>query len=93
MFRSKLAALVATAAALGVTAPAPATAWSSSPSLKAVAAASCRTGYRSATINGHHVCLHAGEFCTHSADRQYRHYGFRCIRYYSNVHRYRLTKA
>jgi hypothetical protein len=42
-------------------------------------------------INGSVKCLRAGEFCTHSADRQYRHYGFRCVSYYSNVGRYRLT--
>jgi hypothetical protein len=44
-------------------------------------------------INGQIKCLRAGEFCTHSADRQYRRYGFRCIRYYANVGRYRLTHA
>lgn len=57
------------------------------------AAASCSAGYTSAYINGAHKCLRAGEFCTHSADSQYRRYGYRCIRYYSNVHRYRLTHA
>jgi hypothetical protein len=35
----------------------------------------------------------AGEFCTHAYDSQYRHYGYRCIRFYVNVHRYRLTHA
>lgn len=35
----------------------------------------------------------AGEFCAHSADRQYRRYGFRCTKYYRNVQRYRLTHA
>lgn len=42
-------------------------------------------------INGSVKCLARGEFCTHSADSQYRRYGFRCTRYYRNVHRYRLT--
>ena len=74
--------------ALGVAGVAPATA---SRSHRAVVAASCRSGYVSATIDGQRKCLHAGEFCKHSADRQYRRYGFRCIRYYRNVNRYRLT--
>lgn len=62
-------------------------------SIHAPAAASCSAGYTSAYINGVHKCLRAGEFCTHGADSQYRKYGFRCIHYYRNVHRYRLTYA
>jgi hypothetical protein len=57
----------------------------------AIAARSCHRGYVHAVINGSQKCLRAGEFCTHSADRQYRRYGFRCTRYYRNVGRYRLT--
>lgn len=56
-------------------------------------AAACRSGWTSATINGEHKCSHVGQFCTHSADRQYRRYGFHCIRYDRNVDRYRLTRA
>jgi hypothetical protein len=53
----------------------------------------------SATIDGAHKCLRAGEFCTHAYDHRaphhwpYTHYGFRCIKFYSNVDRYRLTYA
>jgi hypothetical protein len=50
-------------------------------------------GYVHAVIGGSEKCLRAGEFCTHAYDRQYRRYGFRCIRYYANVQRYRLTHA
>lgn len=57
----------------------------------AVVAKTCSAGYRHAVINGAQKCLRRGEFCAHSADRQYRRYGFRCIRYYPNVRRYRLT--
>lgn len=53
----------------------------------------CSAGYRHAVIAGAEKCLHAGQFCAHRYDRQYRRYGFRCIRYYPNVHRYRLTHA
>jgi hypothetical protein len=51
----------------------------------------CSSGYKHAVIGGAQKCLRAGEFCTHSLDRQYRHYGYRCIKYYANVQRYRLT--
>jgi hypothetical protein len=56
-------------------------------------ARSCPGGYVHAVIDGREKCLHAGEFCKHVDDAQYRRYGFRCIRYYVNVHRYRLTRA
>jgi len=58
---------------------------------QAAAAKNCSAGYTHATIGGAQKCLHAGEFCTHAYDAQYRHYGYRCTRYYANVHRYRLT--
>ena len=53
----------------------------------------CGAGYRHAVIAGAEKCLRAGEFCAHSYDNQYRRYGYRCIRYYANVHHYRLTHA
>lgn len=56
-------------------------------------AKTCSTGYTHAVIAGEEKCLHSGQFCTHAYDRQYRRYGYRCIRYYANVHRYRLTRA
>lgn len=63
------------------------------------ASKTCSNGYTHARINGVQKCLRAGEFCVHRYDHRaphrysYRHYGFRCIRYYSNVDRYRLTYA
>ena len=53
----------------------------------------CGSGYKHAVIGGAEKCLRAGEFCAHRYDRQYRRYGYRCIRYYANVQRYRLTHA
>jgi hypothetical protein len=58
-----------------------------------VEAKSCSSGYVHAVIGGRQKCLRAGEFCAHRYDRQYRRYGYRCTRYYRNVHRYRLTHA
>jgi hypothetical protein len=57
------------------------------------AAKSCSSGYRHAVIGGKQKCLRAGQFCAHRYDSQYRRYGYRCTRYYSNVQRYRLTHA
>lgn len=59
----------------------------------AAPANACSAGFTPAVIGGAQKCLRAGEFCTHSYDSQYRRYGYRCIRYYANVHRYRLTHA
>lgn len=88
-------AVLAAVAALGASTPAEAFAAPvhSNVPIRAIAAKTCSASYTRATINGGIKCLRAGEFCTHSADRQYRHYGFRCIRYYANVGRYRLTYA
>jgi hypothetical protein len=78
-----LATLVAAVAA-GTATPA---------SAPAAATKHCSAGYTHAVIAGVQKCLRAGEFCTHRYDRQYRRYGYRCIRYYANVQRYRLTHA
>jgi hypothetical protein len=59
----------------------------------AIVGKTCSAGYVHAVIGGSEKCLRAGEFCTHRYDSQYRHYGYRCIRYYANVQRYRLTHA
>jgi hypothetical protein len=56
-------------------------------------AKSCSSGYTHAVIGGVQKCLHAGEFCAHRYDSQYRRYGYRCIRFYANVGRYRLTRV
>ena len=51
---------------------------------------SCRSGYTHAIIGGSEKCLHAGEFCAHRYDSQYRRYGYRCI--YADANgRYHLT--
>jgi hypothetical protein len=57
----------------------------------AAVAKTCSAGYTHAVIGGAEKCLRAGEFCAHASDSQYRRYGYRCIKYYANVHRYRLT--
>jgi hypothetical protein len=59
----------------------------------AAVAKSCSAGYTHAVVGGAQKCLRAGEFCAHAYDSQYRHYGYRCIKYYANVQRYRLTHA
>ncbi|MGB2875649.1 MAG: hypothetical protein WBB76_09290 [Gaiellaceae bacterium] len=87
--RLLLAALASAAAvAAGTTAPA-------APAQFAPVAVTktCSAGYTHAVIGGAEKCLRAGEYCAHRYDRQYRRYGYRCIRYYPNVHRYRLTRV
>jgi hypothetical protein len=75
--RKRYVALVA-AAALAVGLPvAQSSATASPPS--AVAAKSCSSAFTKATINGATKCLHAGEFCSKSANRQYKRYGFKCV--------------
>jgi hypothetical protein len=88
---AKIVAAVAVAAALGASAPAPAAPIHGHAAIGAVAAKACSSGYKRGVINGVVKCLRHGEFCTHSADRQYRHYGFRCTHYDPRVDRYRLT--
>ena len=56
----------------------------------AVAAKSCRSGDRHAIIGGEHKCLHTGQFCSRSYERQYRRYGFTCKP--GSDGRYRLRK-
>ena len=89
--RRKVVAVLAAAVAVGATAPIPAASATQRAPVRAVVASTCSSGYTRAVINGSVKCLRRGEFCTHSADRQYRRYGFRCTRYYPNVRRYRLT--
>jgi hypothetical protein len=52
---------------------------------------SCSSSFTHGVIGGVEKCLRAGEFCAHRYDSQYRRYGYRCIRFYANVQRYRLT--
>jgi hypothetical protein len=95
MIRSatKFTSVLAAVAALAISAPASAAPTHAVAPPRAVAAKSCSSGYTRAVINGSVKCLRAGEFRTHSADPQYRRYGFRCVSYYRNVGRYRLTHA
>jgi hypothetical protein len=87
----KLAILIATAlAALAAATGSTAKPLASGPTFTA---RSCSSGYKHAVIGGQEKCLRAGEFCAHRYDSQYRRYGYRCIRFYSNVGQYRLTHA
>lgn len=47
----------------------------------APAAKTCGSGYTHAVIGGAEKCLRRGEFCAHRYDRQYRRYGFRCVKH------------
>lgn len=89
--RRKVVAVVAAVGLVGASAPIPVASAAQRVPTRAVVAKTCSAGYTRAVINGSVKCLRRGEFCTHSADRQYRRYGFRCIRFYANVDRYRLT--
>lgn len=89
--RRKVVAVVAAVGFVGASAPVPVASAAPRVPTHAVIARTCSSGYTRAVINGSVKCLRRGEFCTHSADRQYRRYGFRCTRYYPNVERYRLT--
>jgi hypothetical protein len=89
--RRKVVAILAAVVAVGASAGVPAASASQRSSTRAVVASTCSSGYTRGVINGSVKCLRRGEFCTHSADRQYRRYGFRCTQYYPNVQRHRLT--
>ena len=87
--RNRFLVVVATlvaAVAAGTAAP-------TAPASPTIATKTCSAGYTHAVIGGVQKCLRRGEFCAHRYDRQYRRYGFRCIRYYANVDRYRLTRV
>ncbi|HEY7019008.1 MAG TPA: hypothetical protein VH297_11120 [Gaiellaceae bacterium] len=89
--RRRIAVLLATAVVAG--GGIASTASPASQSRPAAAAKTCSRGYKHAVIGGKQKCLRAGEFCTHRYDRQYRRYGYRCIRYDRKVQRYRLTRS
>ena len=76
--KRSLAALAA-ATALFVAAPAAAP-HGASVAPSTAAAKTCSAGFRHAVINGAEKCLRRGQFCAHAADRQYRRYGYRCLR-------------
>jgi hypothetical protein len=61
-------------------APAVAPVFDGSPVAPTTASAhSCGRGAH-AVINGAHKCLARGQFCARGADRQYRRYGFACVK-------------
>jgi len=43
-------------------------------------AKTCSSGFTHAVVNGSQKCLRRGQFCARASDRQYRRYGFRCLR-------------
>jgi hypothetical protein len=46
----------------------------------AAVAKTCSSGYEHAVVSGSHKCLRRGQFCARRYHRQYRRYGFRCVR-------------
>ena len=76
--RRHLVALAATLALVGAAPIAASTAADGTVAPVAVVAKSCSSGYTHAIINGAHKCLRRGQYCSHSADRQYHRYGFHC---------------
>lgn len=55
-------------------------------------AKTCRRHYVHAVIGHTQKCLHAGEFCSRGEARQYRHYGFTCVRYRSGYYHLRTRR-
>lgn len=75
----RIAAVVAALGLIGIVSASQATASQLSVTATAADAKSCGGGYTSGVINGSQKCLRRGQYCSHSADNQYRRYGFRCI--------------
>jgi hypothetical protein len=73
--RTRLAALIAALSLIGAV---PVGATASHQGSEAVASKSCGSGYTHAVISGSHKCLRRGQYCAHSADRQYHRYGYHC---------------
>jgi hypothetical protein len=72
--------LAAVALALGVAFAAPVGGEASTNGPVAEMAKTCGSGYVHARINGAEKCLRRGEYCAHSANRQYRRYGYSCTK-------------
>ena len=89
--KRRLAVLATAVALLGTGVASAPTPIAGSVGPSAALAKSCGSGYTHARLPSGHKCLRRGQFCAHSADRQYRRYDLRCTRYYRDVHRYRLT--
>jgi hypothetical protein len=74
------AAIVLSALALGSPVIAPPVVNATTASPTATAAKNCGRGYTHAVIGSAEKCLRRGQFCAHRYDRQYKRYGFRCIK-------------
>jgi hypothetical protein len=73
--------LVALAVAVGLMGAAPAVAPAVAADVPvAFDAKTCSSGFKHAVIGVQEKCLRRGEFCAHRYDRQYRRYGYRCIK-------------
>ena len=78
--RTRIVALVA-ALALGVAVPAAqAPAQPRSTPHIAFVAKKCSSGYTSAKIGGKKKCLRRGQYCAKAYKKQYKKYGFRCVK-------------
>jgi hypothetical protein len=51
-----------------------------SPSPQVTIAKTCSSSYTRATIGGEQKCLRRGQFCARRYRKQYRRYGFRCVK-------------
>jgi hypothetical protein len=87
--RTRIAAIV-TAVALGIAVPAaqPLAQPSKTPAV-AVAAHKCKSGYKHGIIGGEHKCLRRGQYCAKRYRKQYRKYGYRCVKDSRGVYRLR----
>ena len=72
--------LAALAVAVGVAFAIPAGGDASTNGPVAQSAKTCGSGYVHARINGAEKCLRRGEYCAHSANRQYHRYGYSCTK-------------
>jgi hypothetical protein len=70
--------LAAALAALGLAAAAPVVAPAAAPAVQP--SKTCSGSFVHGVIQGSEKCLRRGEYCAHAADRQYRRYGFRCVK-------------
>jgi hypothetical protein len=79
--RRRLALFVCTCllAAAGAAATGPATQAAGS-GQQAAAAKTCSSGFTHAVINHQQKCLRRGEFCAHRYRKQYRRYGYDCVK-------------
>lgn len=75
--RAKLSALAAAAAIALIPATAAA---SQQPGVVAHVSKQCSAGFMHARIGGAQKCLRRGEYCAKRYKKQYRRYGYRCIR-------------